>query len=123
LLLLLSDRRRGAVRGGLWVTLGLFAVVLLMIWYLIWWGETIHGDAFARTLGVVGILAALGAVVVPVMSLLLPDERGAGQRGTTPSSHVSAELAQRLQTEASRRGITVDELVAPVFEHPSPTST
>jgi hypothetical protein len=115
LLLLLSDRRRGAVRWGLWMTLGLFAVVLLMVWYLIWWSDTIDGDAFPRTLGVIGILAALGAVVVPVMSLLLPDERAAAS-----PSPISPELAVRLQSEASRRGITVDELVAPLFPHSAP---
>ena len=117
LLLLLSDRRRGAVRWGLWITLGLFAVVLLMIWYLIWWSDTISGDAFARVLGVLSILAALGAVIVPVMSLLLPDQR----RADDPSSpHISPELAQRLRAEASRRGVTVEDLVAPVFENPLP---
>ena len=36
LLLLLADRRRAAVRIGLAITLALFAVVLALVWYLIW---------------------------------------------------------------------------------------
>lgn len=128
LLLLLVDRRRGSVRWGLWITLGLFAAVLLMVWYAIWWSDTIAGDAYPRTLGVLAILAALGAVVVPVMSLLLPDQRPAAAPSADteptqpPTGGISIELADRLRVEASRRGITVDELVAPVLEPPaSPT--
>jgi len=44
--------------------------------------------------------------VVPVLSLLLPDRRAAV---------IGARLSERLVAEAERRGITVDELVAPVL--------
>lgn len=125
LLLLLSDRRRPAVRWGLWITLGLFAVAVAMIWYLIWWSDTVQEDTYARVLGVVGILSALGAVVVPVMSLLLPDARS-----SELVAPVTPELAHRLQAEAMRRGITVEQLVAPVlgpaepvFEPADPAAT
>ena len=64
LLLLLADREQRAVRIGLIVTLVLFAIVLAMTVYVIWWSDTIEGDTYARVLGVVAILAALGAVVV-----------------------------------------------------------
>ena len=106
LLLLLADRGRPVVAWGLRVTLGLFAALLLLIWYLIW-GEVGSGEVFGRLLGILSILAALGAVVVPVASLLLPDAPRAAR--------LSPELAERLQAEATRRGITVDDLVAPLL--------
>ncbi|MET0735087.1 MAG: hypothetical protein ABWY55_05505 [Microbacterium sp.] len=102
LLLLLADRRQAAVRIGLAITIVLFAVVLGMVVYLIWWGDTIRGDSFARVLGVFAILAALGAVVVPVISLLLRER---------PAETLSARARERLEAEARQRGITADELV------------
>ena len=104
LLLLLADRRRTAVRIGLIVTLGLLAVLLALTVWLVWGSDL--GEEFARLYGIVAILAALGAIVVPVLSLLLPDRRAAV---------IGARLSERLVTEAERRGITVDELVAPVL--------
>lgn len=103
LLLLLADRRQSAVRIGLAVTIVLFTVVLGMTVYAIWWSASIEGDAFGRVLGVFAILAALGAVVVPVLSLMLRDPRTA-----SGLSDVSRALLER---EAARRGITADELV------------
>lgn len=111
LLLLLADRHRAAVRAGLALTLALFAVVLAMTIYLIWWSQTIDGDMFARVLGIASILAALGAVIVPVLSLLLPDSRTAGG--------LPVGLAERLVAEAERRGVTVEQLVAPVLTAPA----
>ncbi|MEZ3159863.1 hypothetical protein AB1K54_04860 [Microbacterium sp. BWT-B31] len=116
LLLLLADRRRPTVRVGLSVTIALIAATLSMLVYLIWWSETIDGEAFWRTFGVIAILAALGAIVVPVLSLLLPDARGADAR------RMPRELAARLVAEADRRGMTVDELVAPVLPPAIPES-
>ncbi|HEX5859046.1 MAG TPA: hypothetical protein VFY91_13160 [Microbacterium sp.] len=114
LLLLLANRRRRAVRVGLWVTLALFAAVVAMVLYLIWFPDDVDDDLFPRALGILGILAALGAVVVPVLSLLLRDAAPAD--ATPPPVHaqsgVSPEAAARLGAEASRRGITVDQLVA-----------
>ncbi len=117
LLLLLADRRRAAVRIGLAATLALFAVVLAMTGYLIWWGEHVHSEVYGRVLGIAAILAALGAVVVPVLSLLLPDAGRAGRAALSP------ELVAALVAEADRRGIGVAELVAPVLNRrPDPVS-
>lgn len=117
LLLLLADRRRAAVRVGLAATLVLFAVVLGMTVYLIWWGEHVRSDAYGRVLGIAAILAALGAVVVPVLSLLLPDA------GRASRAQLPAELAEALLAEAQRRGIDVADLVAPVLNRrPDPVS-
>jgi hypothetical protein len=103
LLLLLADREQMAVRIGLAVTLFLFAVVLAMTIYAIWWSDTIEGDAFGRVLGVFAILAALGAVIVPVVSLLL--------RAPRPRGGISDAARARLEAEAVRRGMTVDDFV------------
>ena len=102
LLLLLADRRRAAVRAGLVITLALFAVVAVLIIYLIWASDTVDGQIYPRVLGITAILAALGAVVVPVMSLLMPDVRPG------VLSHVAVT---RLEGEAIRRGMTPDDLV------------
>ncbi|QAY60754.1 hypothetical protein ET475_12680 [Microbacterium protaetiae] len=102
LLLLLADRRRAAVRRGLIVTLGLFAVVTALILVLIWAPDAVDDRVFPRVLGIAGILAALGAVVVPVLSLLMPDNRP----GT-----LSPIAVARLEDEAHRRGLTPDALV------------
>ncbi|MGC5169435.1 hypothetical protein ACPW96_05740 [Micromonospora sp. DT81.3] len=113
LLLLLSNRRRPAVRAGLWITLGLFGVVVAMVLYLIWFPADIDDDVFPRALGILGILAALGAVVVPVLSLLFR-EPGSAERPAAPaaeSNGISSDAAARLRAEASRRGVTVDALV------------
>ena len=119
LLLLLADRQRSAVRVGLAVTLALFAVVLLMVWYLIWLSDTIQGEGFARVLGIAGILAALGGIVVPVLSLLLRDAPAVNAEvdASTPSTAgISPELTQLLIAEAARRGVSVEALVAPVLD-------
>lgn len=102
LLLLLADRTRSAVRIGLVVTLALFAAVLGMIVFLIWWPEAVDSQVFPRVLGITSILAALGAIVVPVISLLLPEKRAAV---LSPSS------VHRLGAAATREGVTPDELV------------
>lgn len=128
LLLLLADRRRVQVRIGLCATLVLFAVVLVMVCALIWFSDDLDREVFPRVLGVAGILAALGAIVVPVMSLLLPERSAAAAAsvdavpsdlvpsGAVPAETVIApELARRLHAEAARRGITVESLVAPLL--------
>lgn len=104
LLLLLADRDRAAVRVGLITTLALFAVVLGMVLYVIWWPDRTDSEVFPRVLGIAAILAALGAVVVPVISLLLRDRRAVP--GIAPSTQ------SRLQEAARERGITADELLS-----------
>lgn len=112
LLLLLADRRQAAVRIGLAVTILLFAIVLAMTIYLIWAAETIDGDVFGRVLGVFAILAALGAVIVPVVSLLL--------RAPRPASGLSDVSQALLEAEAAHRGITADELVDALLRPATP---
>jgi hypothetical protein len=103
LLLLLADRRQAVVRIGLIVTLALFALVFVLVVYPVW-TDAAGGEAYSRTLGIVSILAALGA-----LSLLLRD-RGAEDRprpgGLSPST------IARIEAEAARLGVTADELVA-----------
>jgi MFS family permease len=113
LLLLLADRKRAAVRIGLWITLALFAVVLVLVIVLIW-ARDLDYEWFQRVLGIVSILAALGAIVVPVMSLLLKDDGAAVDPGHAPV--VSAPVAERLRAEATRRGVTVDDLVTGLLD-------
>jgi drug/metabolite transporter (DMT)-like permease len=103
LLLLLADRRRPPVRIGLIVTLVLLTVGAAMFVFAFWNGDVWSSDVFSRALGVVSILVALGAIVVPVMALLTPDAR--------PGA-LSHAAASRLESEAHRRGITPDALVA-----------
>ncbi|HET8928977.1 MAG TPA: hypothetical protein VFN24_14245 [Microbacterium sp.] len=111
LLLLLSSRQRPAVRVGLWITLALIALLLALTLYMTWARE-IPWDDFARMYGIVAILAALGAIVVPVMSLLMPDRHAA--------IVIPPVLAEQLAAAARARGITVEELVAPVLASPDP---
>ena len=110
LLLLLADRQQAAVRIGLAITIALFAIVLAMTIYVIWWAETIEGDIFGRVLGIFGILAALGAVIVPVMSLLL--------RAPRPTTGLSDASRARIDAEAARRGLTPDQLVDTLLAAP-----
>ncbi|WP_434811736.1 hypothetical protein [Microbacterium sp. bgisy189] len=120
LLLLLVDRRRTPVRVALVTTLALLGVTFLVATFGIW-NEDAFGDAYWRVLGIALILAALGVVVVPVMSLLLRDDVAAAAAAPVAPADptiVSAQLAQQLTDEARRRGISVDALVAPVFAAP-----
>src|SRR5690606_31823398 len=74
LLLLLADHRQRSVRVGLALTLALLALGFVLTLGSIW--EWIPDDAqetYWRVTGVAWILAALGVVVLPVLSLLLRD--------------------------------------------------
>ncbi|GAB2840369.1 hypothetical protein ACFQ0P_00525 [Microbacterium insulae] len=108
LLLLLADRRQRAVRVGLVVTLALFALLFALVVYPIWVNLS-GGEAYSRAVGITAILAALGAIVVPVLSLLLRDRQVVADQATGP---LSASTIAQLETEAARRGVTPDELVA-----------
>ncbi|HWI32271.1 MAG TPA: hypothetical protein VNT50_12345 [Microbacterium sp.] len=117
LLLLLANRRRPAVRVGLAITLVLFGIVVALILGLVWFADLLDDDVYPRALGIFAILAALGAVVVPVLSLLMRDQGD----GPTPDE-ISTEAAARLIAEAARRGITVDELVASLLDGAAPAA-
>jgi len=114
LLLLLADRHRAAVRAGLVCTLALFAIVVAMILYPIWASETIDSEVYPRVLGIAAILAALGAVVVPVLSLLLPE---------TPAASLSHSWVTRIEDEARTRGVTPDEFVSALLAETPPSDT
>jgi hypothetical protein len=76
LLLLLAGRRHIAVRVMLGLTLAAIAGVAFLLILPILTGYEIlgaDGDAYWRTFGVVGILDALGYVVLPVVALFLRD--------------------------------------------------
>ncbi|MDQ2689368.1 MAG: hypothetical protein M3Y29_03720, partial [Chloroflexota bacterium] len=92
-------------------TLALIALLLALTLYLTW-ARDIPWDDFARLYGIVAILTALGAIVVPVMSLLMPDRHA--------DVVITPALAERLSAAARARGITVEELVAPVLASPEP---
>jgi hypothetical protein len=119
LLLLLADRRRAAVRAGLWITLGLFALVLAMVIFVIW-ARDYDYEVVQRILGILSILAALGAIVVPVISLLLKDDRAVGVTAPGGSPALSAPVTERLHAEAARRGLTADELVTALLDREPP---
>lgn len=110
LLLLLADRRQRLVRIGLIVTLALFLVVFVLVVYPLWTDDYYGGEVYSRVLGIASILAALGAIVVPVLSLLLRDRSGAAAE-PRPGA-LSASTIARIEAEAARRGVTPDELVA-----------
>lgn len=108
LLLLLADRRQRAVRVGLLVTLALFALLFALVVYPIWTNMS-GGDAYSRAVGITAILAALGAVVVPVLSLLMREPAAGAEHA---DGRLSPSTIALLETEAARRGVTPDELVA-----------
>ncbi|MFE5410063.1 hypothetical protein [Microbacterium sp. NPDC056569] len=119
LLLLLADRRRKAIRIGLIVTLSLFVIVFGLVVVPIWTDEY-GGETYARVLGIFSILAALGAIVLPVLSLLIR-ERPEGHAGE-PGAPLSAASLALLGAEAARRGVTPDELVSTLLQAPTSVS-
>lgn len=117
LLLLLAGRRRRVIRIGLIITLALAAAVVLLAVAGVWSAAISDAEAYPRVLGTIGILCALGVVVVPVLALLVKDPRsGAGDP-------FPAELAERLTDLARQRGVSVAELVAPLFGQATESST
>lgn len=117
LLLLLSRRRRSVIRVGLIATLVALGITVALAVAGVWWDDLADAEIYPRVLGTLGILSALGVVVVPVLALLLRD--GPAARGP---EDFPADVAERLIETARARGITVAELVAPVLgeqNHPS----
>lgn len=134
LLLLLVAHDRRAVRTLLFVTLGLIALAVLLTLLPVWNESIGDSDAYWRSAGVVWILAALGTVVLPVLSLLLRGPRGepaetpvtpvpaqeyAQDPGATatgglpgaPAPQLSAASIERIASAARAQGVTADELV------------
>ncbi|MEO7121561.1 MAG: hypothetical protein ABI400_00230 [Lacisediminihabitans sp.] len=109
LLLLLSERRRSAVRTGLWITVALIALLLVLLYLAILSNGDVWGNAYAKLVGTVAILDVLGTIVVPVVSLFLRDG-GAPAVGTVLTIAVPPALAARLSLAATEAGTTADEL-------------
>lgn len=111
LLLLLGERRRPVVRIGLWITIGLIALLALLLYLLILTDGDIGTDAYDRVVGTVAILDVLGTIVVPVVSKFLRDESRpeVGQIGITLG--LSRELSARLAALAAERAMSAEALV------------
>ena len=123
LLLLLAGRRRRVIRVGLTLTLVAIAVVAVMLILPIVTDGDIpgpDGELYFRVAGVVGILDALGTVVVPVLAIFLRDGADAASAGTetvvggqTSSGDaltvtVPAPLADELRRRAVDDGVPVE---------------
>ncbi|TFV98902.1 hypothetical protein [Orlajensenia leifsoniae] len=122
LLLILGRRRRPLVRIGLWVTIGLIALLaaLLVLEIATEWG--ISSDGFTRLIGTVAILDVLGTVVVPVLAIFLRDDADEAAAPEAADSTegavvpVSSVTAARLDALRAGRGVSrerlIEELVA-----------
>lgn len=123
LLLLLAGRRRRVIRVGLALTLVAIAVVAVMLILPILTDGDIpgpDGELYWRVAGIVGILDALGTVVVPVLAIFLRDGADAASAGTEPGAAgqtstgdpltvtVPAPLADELRRRAAEDGVPVE---------------
>lgn len=110
LLLLLGERKRPVIRIGLFVTVGLIAVVASMLILPILTDGDIPGDNddYWRVFGVVAILDALGTIVLPVMSRFLRDDPGAAIP-TVLTLSLSPELSAELDVAAAARSISREQ--------------
>lgn len=114
LLLLLANRRRTAVKVGLWATIGLIAALAILLALLIITDGDIGTDAYARLIGTVAILDVLGTIVVPVIGAILRD--GAQVSGTVPLTIlVPHELDARLADVAAVSGDTKEAVALAVI--------
>jgi len=105
LLLLLSERRRPVVRIGLWVTVALIALLLVLLYVAILSNGEVWSDGYAKLVGTVAILDVLGTIVVPVVSLFMRD--GTAEAALTVS--VPSALATRLSTAARASGVSSEQ--------------
>jgi hypothetical protein len=117
LLLLLGERKRPVIRIGLFTTVGLIAIVALLLILPIVTDGAIPGDeaeAYARVVGIVAILDVLGTIVLPVMSRFLRD---GGARGPeTLELRLSPDLAARVESAAAARSISPEQVVIEAIE-------
>lgn len=110
LLLLLAESGIRAVGVSLWVTVGLVVVLVVCILLPVWGMQT--GDFYTRSVGILSILTALGAILVPVLALVL--------RSTRARAAVPAAAVRILADEAARRGVTIEQLVRESFPEAAP---
>jgi len=109
LLLLLGERRNPAVRIGLFVTVGLIALLAVLVILPIVTEGDIPGDdgeAYWRGFGVVAILDVLGTIVLPVLGRFLRDG------GPLATIRLDADATAKLDRLAATTGTTRDEVVA-----------
>jgi hypothetical protein len=114
LLLLLAERRNPAVRIGLFITVGLIALLaLLIILPIVTEGEIPgdDGEPYWRALGVVAILDVLGTIVLPVLGRFLRDG------GTATTIHpatiqLDADATAKLDRIAAATGSSRDSIVS-----------
>ncbi|MGO3885336.1 MAG: hypothetical protein ACTJHU_03470 [Mycetocola sp.] len=126
LLITRAEHRLRYIRFGLGVTLALMGIGVVLLLVLIWNGWTDDLTVVVRAAGIVWILAALGAVVVPVLSLVVPSTRSAMQRAgadeaaTDAEQRLSSEAVRHIEAAARQAGLSPDELIFRVLpaEHP-----
>lgn len=109
LLLLLAERRNPVVRIGLFVTVGLIALLALLIILPIATNGDIPGDngeAYSRLLGVVAILDVLGTIVLPVLGRFLHDG------GPLTTVRLAADATAKVDRIAAATGESKDAVVA-----------
>lgn len=123
LLLLLGGRTNPVVRFGLWVTLGLIAVLYLLLAALIVTNGDVGSESYARLIGTVAILDVLGTIVVPVVALFLRDSQtGASARvgvaeGSAASAATSLPTAPHATTAPPTSTIAAADGVTPFRIH------
>ncbi|WP_449281573.1 hypothetical protein [Leucobacter sp.] len=129
LLLLLVTHDRRPVRSALFATLAMLAAGVLLTLVLLWELVGDYPDGYLQATGIVWILAALGIVVLPVMSLLLrspgttaphgPGAAGGGgpltdqgpRADADPVHDLSRNSLERIAAAARAEGLSPDELV------------
>jgi hypothetical protein len=119
LLLLLGERKRPVIRIGLFVTVGLIALVaLLLIIPIATDGEVPgdNGETYWRIFGVLAILDVLGTIVLPVMSIFLRDEPGVGGPSRITVT-LTPEQSERLDAAATARSVSREQVVLEAIDH------
>ncbi|MFM9878535.1 MAG: hypothetical protein ACKVOG_11925 [Rhodoglobus sp.] len=104
LLLLLGDRPSSLIRYGLIATVGLIALLALLIVLPIVTDGRIPGDndVYWRILGVVAILDVLGTIVLPVVSRF----SAGGRAGVSVTVRLTGDAAAKIHRIATQRGST-----------------
>lgn len=128
LVLASATHRDRLVRVLLLSCLALIGLSVVLTMVLIW-NEGWEGEVFPRAYGIVLILAVLFGVVAPLLSSLrkrttVPEQEG--QRGATENvpaaprdgAGLDPALVRALEQEAASRGVTVEQLVAPILNGP-----
>lgn len=127
LLLASTTHRDTLIQRLLWCALVLVGIGALLTLSLIWdlWWES---EAFGRFYGIILILAVLAGVLAPLLSALrrrtAPEPTretpvtGPADHGPSHGATLSPEVAAALEEEAGVRGLTVDQLVAPLLKGP-----